>query len=86
MPDSSIRILNFDGGLTRQTRLLSRYQPEIIDLLDLGPCARLWASGKIKSELEARIRESAELNKISFLGSGDFHHISNILIEQLNTE
>jgi len=86
MLNSDIRILNLDGSLTRQTRLLSQYKPEIINLLDLGPRARLWVGGKIKSELEARIQKSTGLNKISFLGSGDFHHISNILIKELDTD
>ncbi len=86
MLNSGIRILNFDGSLSGQTRLLSRYKPEIINLLSLGPRARFWADGKIKSELKARIPKERGLNKISFLGSGDFHHISSILINQLNTD
>lgn len=86
MLNGGIRILNFDDSITGQVRLLSQYKPEIINLLDLGPRARLWANNQTKLEIDSRINNGASVNKISFLGSGDFHHISNILINQLDTE
>jgi len=81
MLSKSIRILNFDDSLIKQQNLISRYQTEIIDLKDLGPRARIWLDKKTKKEIEKRIDGSAK-NSITFLGSGDFHQVSHILINQ----
>jgi hypothetical protein len=67
--------------MIKQQNLISRYQTEIIDLKDLGPRARIWLDKKIKKEIEKRIDGSAK-NSITFLGSGDFHQVSHILINQ----
>jgi len=40
-------------------------------------------SAAVKDEIEKRIGAPAE-GGVSFLGSGDFHHISNILIGRIN--
>jgi len=81
MLNKSIRILNFDDSIVRQQNLISRYRTEIIDFKNLGPSARFWMNKKIKNEIEERIRGSTK-DSITFLGSGDFHHISSILINQ----
>ncbi|MFA5144707.1 MAG: arginase family protein [Candidatus Omnitrophota bacterium] len=78
MLNKSIRILNLDDSLTKQQKVISRYKAEIIDLSDLGPLVRLWMDKKAMDEVSLRIQGSAS-NSITFLGSGDFHHISNIL-------
>ena len=83
MPNRSIRILNFDDSVTKQQTLISRYQTEIIDLKDLGPRARIWLDKKTKKEIEKRIQGSAN-GSITFLGSGDFHQVSHILINQFD--
>lgn len=83
MLNRSLRILNFDDSIIKQQRLVSLYKPEIIDLKDIGPRARLWLDKKIKLIIEKRIQNSAK-DSITFLGSGDFHHISNILISHFN--
>ncbi len=81
MLNKSIRILNLDDSLTRQQRLISQYKCEIIDLSYLGPRARLWINERTMKEIDGRIQGSAK-DSITFLGSGDFHHISHILINQ----
>jgi hypothetical protein len=81
MLSQSIRILNFDDSIIKQKNLVSRYHTEIIDLKDLGPRARIWLDKKTKKEIEKRINGSAK-NSITFLGSGDFHQVSHILINQ----
>lgn len=83
MLNKSIRILNFDDSIVKQQNLISRYKTEIIDLRALGPSVRLWMDKKAKKEIEERIRGSAK-DSITFLGSGDFHHISSILISQFH--
>lgn len=81
MLDKSIRILNLDGSLVRQKVLLSKYQSSVLDLSDLGPSSRLWLNPQQRRIIEERIRNSPK-GSITFLGSGDFHHISEILISQ----
>lgn len=83
MLNKSIRILNFDDSIVKQQNLISQYKAEIIDLKDLGPAVRFWMNKKTKKEIEERIRGSTK-NSITFLGSGDFHHISEILISRIN--
>lgn len=82
MLNKSLRILNLDDSVTRQERLVSQYKGEIIDLSYLGPRIRLWMNRKTMKEIDERIQGSLK-NSITFLGSGDFHHISHILINQL---
>lgn len=81
MLNKSIRILNLDDSLIRQQKLISQYKCEIIDLSYLGPRARLWMDKKTMKDIEGRIQGSLK-SSITFLGSGDFHHISHILINQ----
>lgn len=75
------RILNFDNSLTRQKKLLSHFNPKIVDLRAFSSACRHWMSrrtaGKIKSVLDPRDR-----NVPTFIGSGDYHHISGVLIRQ----
>jgi len=85
MLDKSIRILNFDNSVIKQKKLLFEYNTEITDLVDLGPKTRLWMNGKTKSAIERRIRNTKR-NSISFLGSGDFHHVTHILTDQFKEE
>lgn len=81
MLNSSIRILNFDDSIIKQPGLLSQYKAEIIDLKSAGRQARLWIDKKTKRFIEEHIRHSAK-DSATFLGSGDFHHISSLLVDQ----
>ena len=78
-----IRILNFDDSVTGQKGLLSKYEAEIIDLRDLGRSARFWLNGADRLKVEERIGV-AFANAVTFLGSGDFHHVTDILIRKFN--
>ena len=79
MLNNSIRILNFDDSVTRQKGLASSYGTKIIDLRDIGPRVRFWMNSKEREEI-ARRTLSSDKSAITFLGSGDFHQMSNILI------
>lgn len=81
MLNKTIRILNFDDSIIKQPGLILDYRPQIIDLKDLGPAVRLWLDNETKKVIQERIGAS-EKNSITFLGSGDFHHISHLLISQ----
>ncbi|MCX5697464.1 MAG: arginase family protein [Candidatus Omnitrophica bacterium] len=83
MLDKSIRILNFDDSVVKQKKLLAKYNNDILDLKYLGPRARYYSTGKVRNTIELRIRGS-QRDSVTFLGSGDFHHISEILISQFS--
>jgi arginase family enzyme len=81
MLDNKIRVLNFDGSVIAQKKLLSRFESEVVDFKDIGESARHWLTPKLRVLIQERLRESAQ-NRISLIGSGDYHHISEILISQ----
>ena len=83
MLNKSIRVLNLDDSITKQQNLISRYKAEIIDLKEFGPKARLWMNEKTKTRLEEKMQGSSA-DSVTFLGSGDFHHISSTLINQFH--
>ncbi len=81
MLSDSVRILDFDGSLLCQKKLLSKYQPTIVDLKNLGPLCRLYLNKKDYQAVRRQLDPNFK-NAITFLGSGDFHHISALLVEQ----
>jgi len=81
MLSQSIRILDFDGSLTKQQNLLQRYPHQVIDLKDLAPQARLWMNRHTKDALAERISETSG-RRVTFLGSGDFHHLTPLLLNE----
>ena len=78
MLSKTIRILDLDGSVIRQEGLISRYQAEVIQAADIGPRARLWLDQAVKVRLEERLKNSMA-NALTFIGSGDFHHITYLL-------
>jgi len=76
-----IRILDLDGSLLRQKKLLERYRCDIISLRGFGPQARHFISRQTRDILADKLFNTAK-DSITFLGSGDFHHISEILISK----
>lgn len=81
MLSDTIRILNLDGSLTRQAGLISRYPTEVVEAADIGPRARLWLDRATKLQLEERLKGSTR-DALTFLGSGDFHHLTYVLAAQ----
>lgn len=81
MLDKKILILNFDGSVASQEGLVSRYGAEVVDMTDLGPKARLWVDPSVAREISMRIPEQGR-GRIAFLGSGDFHHVTEILLRR----
>jgi len=76
-----VRILNFDNSIIRQQNLIRRFQPLIVDLARIGPACRMSMSERMAEEIR-RVLEPALRGSTTFLGSGDFHHVSSVLIEQ----
>ncbi|MGH8155255.1 MAG: hypothetical protein ACREP0_08480 [Rhodanobacteraceae bacterium] len=55
-----------------------------VDLRDLAPALRLWSRRKNIDAARARIDAAPDPRpSISFLGSGDFHHLAALLIERV---
>lgn len=83
MLDKRIRVLNFDNSIIAQPKLLSRYPAEIIDFTSLSSSARLYISSVLRGKILDFLAPE-EKKYPTFLGSGDFHHISEILISQID--
>ena len=77
----TVRILDCDSSLTRQKTLIERYRPDIVDLTEIGPSARLWANKKTAAAIQGRLDPAAK-HAITLYGSGDFHHIAHLLVSQ----
>jgi len=81
MLSNTVRILNFDNSLLRQQRLIERYRPDLIDLTGIGSSCRLWANKKTAAAVNAALQPQAQ-HAVTFLGSGDFHHVSQLLLSR----
>ena len=77
----TVRILNFDGSLLRQSQLLERFHPAVIDCAALGPSCRLWINEKNADRVRAVLAPGLR-HTVTLTGSGDFHHITSLLLEQ----
>jgi hypothetical protein len=82
-----VRILALDQGVVRQPELIRRTQAEVVSLEDWGPHLRLGCRHKdfrrFEEELARRAARAAEPS-LSFIGSGDFHHVSLALLRSLD--
>jgi len=78
-----IRLLDFDGSVKSQNKLILKYNAEVLDLKDLASASRLWMNQRTADLISKRIKGSS-FNKATFLGSGDFHHLSSLLLNQIN--
>src|SRR4029077_7637553 len=79
-------ILDLDGSLEAQASL-STVAPwtstSTLALRDLAPRLRLWSRDRTMRAARARIAAQARAEPtLSLLGSGDFHHLAVLLMEQ----
>lgn len=79
-----LRILDTDGSI--DTDALAAVAPWAsvtrLDLRDLGPALRLWSRRRNIDAARTRIAAAADPHpSITFLGSGDYHHLAALLIE-----
>jgi len=81
MLSKKIRVLNFDSSITKQVDLLEWYKPVVVDLSKIGAECRHWINKKYANQVNGFLAPELR-NAITFLGSGDFHHISSLLISQ----
>ena len=81
-------LLHLDDALVRQPALAAEVAARggvALDFRDLGPALRLWSRPRALDHLRARLRRDlpeASGAVLAFAGSGDFHHITPILLER----
>lgn len=78
-------ILNVDGALDGQSALAARIGGARVEARALGPSLRLWARPSALDRLRALTREklaAAMGPRLVFAGSGDFHHLTPMLLER----
>jgi hypothetical protein len=83
-----IRILDLDGSITAQKKLLLWHRPEIVPLGAWGPQLRMacrWGRFRqFERELDLGLRRHGlHEPALTFCGSGDFHHVSLALLRRL---
>src|SRR5690349_20900652 len=82
-----VRILDLDESVARQDRLVAGCRPEILDLRSWGPGLRLGCSfGRFRAFerlVDACLPPPDSPPALTFVGSGDFHHVSLALIRRL---
>jgi len=80
-----LQILDLDGALDAQTSLRAVAPWESVStvaLRDLGPRLRLWSRERTMRAARARIQAQHAEPTLNLLGSGDFHHLAVLLMEQ----
>lgn len=81
-------LLQLDDALTRQTGLVRRVLEEggrVLAAHDLGPAMRLWTRETTLAELRRRLDDQLPHSgepELVFAGSGDFHHVTPLLLER----
>ena len=74
-----VRVIDLDGVGAQPP--LAAYEPLVIPARDLAPKLRLWARGAAMDRLRVRLEEQSSAEpRVTFIGSGDFHHIAPLLI------
>lgn len=80
MLSGAIRILDFDGSVTRQPQIAAR-AAQIVELRALGRQLRFMATRRAMEKLARRLDASTR-GAVTFFGSGDYHHVSDVLLSQ----
>ncbi|MBF0489585.1 MAG: arginase family protein [Candidatus Omnitrophica bacterium] len=81
MLSPTIRILNFDNSLLEQKNLLKKLTPKIADFTRFGLDSRIWLNQKLADTIYQSLDPTLK-HCPTFLGSGDYHHLSGLLIQQ----
>jgi arginase family enzyme len=82
-----VEVLDLDGGVVTQTKLLECCRPDVVDLREWGPRLRLNSRFRRFDEFEQALALHRSLApqapSLVFCGSGDFHHISLALVRRV---
>jgi arginase family enzyme len=80
--------LDIDGSIAAQTRVTERLD-KTINLRALERDLRLWGNERAIRKLRSALRDlriRKDFHWLSFVGSGDFHHVTALLLEALPEE
>jgi arginase family enzyme len=79
----TVRLLDLDGSVAGQERLRAYLgdRLQVVDLRALGPSVRYLATRGAMRRLAAAL-DPAERDRLTFTGSGDFHHVTAALLRQ----
>ena len=81
-----LTLFDLDGSLTDQLPVLRGAAPwsdvVCIDLRDIAPRLRLWSRDRTMRLARERVRDVETESAIHLLGSGDFHHLAVLAMEQ----
>jgi hypothetical protein len=85
-----VRILDLDSGLLPQSVLLRRTQAAVLPLQSWGPNIRLFCRHSTFRRFQDHLSEvlGADIDtqaSLTFVGSGDFHHVSLALLRRQTT-
>jgi arginase family enzyme len=82
-----VRILDLDGSVTAQSRLVLESAAEVVPLQDWGPRLRLTCSFRRFRRFERLLGHCLPDDQpaLTFCGSGDFHHVSLALLRRITT-
>jgi hypothetical protein len=80
-------VLDIDGSVVHQKRLLTRYHPTVIESQQLAESLRFWCRQSEMNLLQQELSNCflTDQPKLIFYGSGDFHHLAYLgisLIEE----
>ncbi|MFO0930318.1 MAG: hypothetical protein U0736_25375 [Gemmataceae bacterium] len=81
------RVLDLDGGVCAQAGLLEAFRPAVCDLRDWGPRLRLACGHRrfaaFEADLARRLGPTGDDPAVTFVGSGDFHHVTLALLRRI---
>jgi len=80
-----VRILDFDASISRQENFIKIFSTlphslQVVDLRNIAPMIRYLASKKALFSLKEQLNYTCH-NAVTLYGSGDFHHVSLVLLE-----
>jgi arginase family enzyme len=81
-----LRLIDTDGSVDGAAlRAVAPWDSvTLVDLRDLGPTLRLWSRGKHIANARARVASASDPRpSVTFMGSGDFHHLAALLAERV---
>ena len=86
-PDAlKVIVLDVDGALIRQKRLIDQYQPTVIPLQKKSEALRYWCRIGELEQLRQLLLSSVGTvkGKVIFYGSGDYHHLAYLWISLMD--
>jgi hypothetical protein len=80
------RVIDLDGALVAQSDFLKGLNPEVVDLSSWGPWVRLACRFDTFRRFEQQLGKligACRQPALTFLGSGDFHHVTLALLRRI---